>query len=99
MVGSVAWAGIFIYTFQYGISMAPTKERSMYLAFQSAALGLVMAGSYFISGGVVKLMEGMEPIHVGPYVWKDLQLLFCLAGLGRLLSLTALIRMPGASRK
>ena len=98
-MGTVAWAGIFVYSFQYGISLAPARERSMVLAFQSAVLGLVGALAYLAAAGLVKLLEGMEPVRVWGYAWTDLQLIFCLAGVGRLLSLIPLSRMEAAPRE
>lgn len=94
-VGSIAWSGILVYTFQYGISMAPARERSMYLAFQSAVLGLVQGAAFLSAGGILKLMAWTD-LRLGGY--SDLQILFCLAGLGRLLSFIPLIRMEGSHR-
>jgi len=98
IVGTVSWAGIFVYSYQCGIALAPARERSMYLAFQSAVLGVVAAAAYFTSAALVKLADGMEPVRMWGYEWTDLQLIFCLAGVGRLLSLIPLTRLKDIPR-
>ena len=94
VVGSVSWAGIFVFMFQYGISMAPSKERSVYLAFQGVVLGLVGTAAYLSAGGIVWLLQWVAL----PEGLCDLQLLFCLAGVGRLVSLVPLSRMENTRR-
>ena len=93
-IGSTAWAGIMVLSFQYAISMAPAKERSIYLAFQSAALGLVTAAAFLSADGIVWLLQWVSI----PAGLCDLQLLFCLAGVGRALSLIPLSRMEDTHR-
>ena len=96
-VGSLAWSGIGVLTFQYTISMAPARERSMYLACHSAIMGLVSAAGYLAAVGIVWLLRDVH-LHVGPWVWCDLQILFCLTGLGRIVSLYPLSRMTDTQR-
>ena len=91
-IGSVAWSGIIVLAFRYTIALAPPRQRSMYLACYSAMMGLVGTAAYLCAGGLVLLLNGIE-IPVGPWVWGDLQVLFCIAGVLRGLSLIPLFRM------
>ena len=93
-IGSMAWAGIMVFSYQYAISMAPAAERSVYLAFQSAVLGLVGAAAFLAAGGIVWLLQWVTL----PWGLCDLQVLFCLTGVGRLLSLIWVSRMDNMHR-
>ena len=88
-IGNVGWGGVFVVNVQMIIGMAPARDRSMYLACQSAVIGLVTTVTYLAAGVIVKLLDGVE-VAVGPFVWRDLHLLFLISGVARLACLIPL---------
>ncbi|HUV39645.1 MAG TPA: MFS transporter, partial [Planctomycetota bacterium] len=82
-LGNVGWGGIFVVSIQMIIGLAPAKDRSMYLACQSAVMGVVMTVTYLAAGGIVKLLANVT-WTVGPYTWRDLHILFLISGVLRL---------------
>lgn len=94
ILGNVGWGGVFVVSMQLIIGCAPAKDRSMYLACQSAILGCVITLSYLAGGAFVKLFSGLA-VHVGPYTWRELHFLFLLCGLARFLCLIPLRKIPG----
>ena len=93
-VGSVAWAGILVLSFQYSISLAPAKERSIYLAFHSAVTGLITAAAFLSADAIVWALQWVTL----PWGLCDLQALFWLSGLGRALTLIAVARLDDTPR-
>jgi MFS family permease len=91
--GNIGWGGIFVVMMQYLIGLAPAKERSMYLACQSAVMGVVVALSCLVAGVIVKALGTLE-WHIGPYVWRDLHILFILSGVARFLCFIPLRWIP-----
>jgi MFS family permease len=91
-VGSVAWGGIFVVSVQMTFGAAPAKDRSVFLACYAAVMGIVTAAAFLAGGGIVKLLSGVE-ISAGPWVWRDLHILFVIVGLLRLACIIPLMRL------
>jgi MFS-type transporter involved in bile tolerance (Atg22 family) len=66
----------------------------LYLDYHKGFGGFVTVVSVLLVFGIVKLLEGMHPIHVGRYVWCDLHILFLISGVARLLCLIPLRTLP-----
>lgn len=93
ILGNIGWGGIFVVMMQYLIGLAPAKERSMYLACQSATMGVITAVSCLAAGLIVKALGSLE-WHVGPFVLRDLHMIFILSGVARLLCFIPLRWIP-----
>jgi MFS family permease len=77
----IMWSGAGIITTNFILSIAPQKERDMYIAVFSGALGIAGAISALLSGG---LLELVKPMNLLGFHLVPAQFMFLLCALMRL---------------